>query len=236
MGSLEGARRPCLCPHPAPCADSSPSVVRTGENLALPMVRHLSFFPSQAQGRVQRAPANTTPQPLVRPCVPQARALGHQDDAWAARTVPDCRRGSSWVPPAGLLHEPCSQKNLTTACLPKPNVTFLMIPKGDAARETSDTEGKGAASHKPAVQMPRPRAPTECVKEGIWVPHNPPGQTWGQCRLGRRQRAAWGGQQRVSVLPGPQRARTLCPCTWPSVTKNHEVCSHGQCHHMPALP
>ena len=129
ISTCDGSRRPCLCPHPAPCPDSSPSVVRTGQNLALPVVRDLSFCPSQAQGRVQRAPANTTPQPLVRPCVPQARALGHQDDAWAARTVPDCQRGCSWVLPPGLLHEPCSQKNPMTACLPKPNVTFLMTPQ-----------------------------------------------------------------------------------------------------------
>ena len=40
--------------------------------------------------------------------------------------------------------------------MPKPNVTFLMTPKGDAARETSDTETKGAASANLLLKCPSP--------------------------------------------------------------------------------
>ena len=58
---LEGAERPCLGLYPAPWADSPPSVVRSGEDLALLVVRDLCPCPSQAVGRIQDAPINTTP-------------------------------------------------------------------------------------------------------------------------------------------------------------------------------
>lgn len=49
-----------------------------------------------------------------------------------------------WEVPAGLFHEPCSQRNPMPACLPKHNATFLMTPKEEAASETLD-RGKGSS-------------------------------------------------------------------------------------------
>lgn len=74
-----------------------------------------------------------------------------------------------------------SQRNLTVTCLLKPNVTFLMAPRGDAARETG---------HRCHVTR----------RSGL-----------RQHRLGWTWRVAWGGRHRVSVLPVAHRDRALWP-------------------------